>query len=369
MLSTEGGAAARRELETRAQAVRDEVRLAAGVSAERHPAPAAAPSFAASPAGATALAEPPAVTVSPPTPADVAVASELASIKKLVGQVLTRTHSRGPAPEMPDALFAAYTRLLEAELADELADEIVADVRRELDIAALEDEELVRRAVAERLSEMIPSEEGVLAPPRRAADGRPHTVALVGPTGVGKTTTIAKLAASYKLRHGKRVGLITADTYRIAAVDQLRTYANIIGLPLEVATTPADMAAACRRLSQRDVILIDTAGRNPSDDQRIEELRAHIAAADPHETHLVLSGAASERVMINAAERFEGVHADNVIFTKLDETVGFGVIVNAARRIGMKLSFVTTGQEVPDHIEPSSASRLATLVLTGELER
>ena len=203
----------------------------------------------------------------------------------------------------------------------------------------------------------------------RAPDGRPTTVALIGPTGVGKTTTVAKLAATYKLRHGKRVGLITCDTYRIAAVDQLRTYANIIGLPLKVVLTPTEMAAACDALCDCDVILIDTAGRSPRDSGRIEELKAFIGAARPHQTHLVLSSTAGEGALGEAARRFGQVGFDRVILTKLDEAVNFGVLLSIVRQVDAKLSFVTTGQEVPDHIEPGNAERLARIVLNGESAR
>lgn len=357
MLSPEGAQTARWELgsDRRAAAVRDEVRLAAGVVPARE-----------DPVAVAVAPTPP--QVQPPTPADIEIASELASIRRLVGQVLTRTGSGAAAPSMPESLFQMYTRMLESELADELAGEVVAQVRRELTDEECADEPTVREAVLARLAAMVPV---VDAPPvpRRAPDGRPLTLALVGPTGVGKTTTIAKLAATYKLRHGRTVGLITSDTYRIAAVEQLRTYANIIGLPLEVAMTPSDMRRAIQRLSQRDVILIDTAGRSPSDAGRLKELRAFLDAAEPHETHLVLSGASSESVMVSAAERFGVAKPDRVIFTKLDESVGFGVMVNAARRIGIKLSFLTTGQEVPDHLEPGRPERLATLILGGEIEQ
>ncbi len=345
------------DLGPRARAVRDEVRLAAGVAVA--PAPPAEPFEPAAP--------PPPVVI-PPSQADVQIASEIASLKKLVGQVLTRTGGAGHAPAMPDALFALYTQLLEAQLADELADQIVAEVRRDLSDDALNDAESVRAAVAARLEALIPAV-GDATLPKRAPDGRPLTIALVGPTGVGKTTTIAKLAATYKLRHGRSVGLITSDTYRIAAVEQLRTYANIIGLPIEVAMTPSEMKTACARLSQRDVVLIDTAGRSHTDVGRLDELGKFLDAAQPHETHLVLSSASSQRVMVTAAERFGVAKPDNVIFTKLDESVGFGVLVNAARAIGMRLSFVTTGQEVPDHIEAGCPKRLASLVLSGELDR
>ena len=365
-------------IEPRAREVQDEVRLASGLAAgarygaSSDVATASAPTPGRAGEAGGAVAAPPPEPVaptmsSPPTTEDVKIASEIASLKRLVGQVLTRTGGSGGAPAMPDALFTLYSRLLESQLADELADEIASEVRRELSDEAFKDEGSVRAAVARRLEAMIPAAESA-TPPRRAPDGRPLTIALVGPTGVGKTTTIAKLAATYKLRQGKSVGLITSDTYRIAAVDQLRTYANIIGLPLEVAMTPGEMKGACARLSQRDVILIDTAGRSPSDGPRLEELKKYIDAASPHETHLVLSSVTSESSMVSAAERFGAAGPDRVIFTKLDEAAGFGVLVNAARRIGMKLSYLTTGQEVPDHLEPGRSSRLAALVLDGEVE-
>ena len=119
--------------------------------------------------------------------------------------------------------------------------------------------------------------------------GNRKVVALVGPTGVGKTTTIAKIAANFRLRDKKTVGLITADTYRIAAVEQLRTYAEIIDLPLEVVTTPREMRRAVLQMEHLDLVLIDTAGRSPHDELRLHELRALLREANPDETHLVLS--------------------------------------------------------------------------------
>jgi flagellar biosynthesis protein FlhF len=186
---------------------------------------------------------------------------------------------------------------------------------------------------------------------------------------VGKTTTVAKLAASFKLRQNLRVGLVTCDTYRIAAVEQLRTYAGIIGVPLEVALTPGDMQQAIEKLGLCDVIVIDTAGRGQNDTDRIDELREFIAAAQPHEVHLVLSSTAGERVLLREAEAFALVGIHRIVLTKLDEAVSFGMLVNVIRKVGKELSFVTTGQEVPDHIEIGQADRLAGLVLNGVLDR
>jgi flagellar biosynthesis protein FlhF len=317
-----------------------------------------------------------------------ALDAELAAIKKMVGQVLqcsrqTAMHS-GPSAaaaavpgSMPDALFQDYLKLLEAEVAAELADEVIGQVRDELSAAELGDGAIVHQTVLRHLASLIPTDDvatggrtaGSIEQPRPTRDGRPLTIALVGPTGVGKTTTVAKLAASYKLRQGKKVGLVTTDTYRIAAVDQLRTYAEIIGLPLKVAMSPAEMSSTLQSLSDCDVILIDTAGRSQKDADRLEELRRFIAAAKPHQTHLVLSSTSSETVLMEAAERFAQVAPDRVIFTKLDEAVNFGVLVTVARRIELKLSYVTTGQEVPDHIEIGRPDRIARLLLDGGAPR
>ncbi|MCB9848451.1 MAG: flagellar biosynthesis protein FlhF [Phycisphaeraceae bacterium] len=310
--------------------------------------------------------------VSPSAPAPAheqhLIARELASIRSMVGQAL-RSSSPASTGGMPEALFRNYLAMIESEVARELADHIVGEVRQELTTEQLEsDENAVSRAVLTRLERLIPVADTPPASGALATDGRPRTIALVGPTGVGKTTTIAKLAAIYKLRHGKRVGLVTTDTYRIAAVEQLRTYANIIGIDLRVALTPREMQAACAAHADCDVLLIDTAGRSQRDATKLDDLKSFLEAAKPHETHLVLSGASSEAVIVEAAQRFALASPDRVIFTKLDEMVHFGVIVNAARSIGAQLSYVTTGQEVPDHIEPGSANRLARLILgVGEV--
>ncbi len=302
-----------------------------------------------------------------------AMDEELAAIKRMVGQVLqcsrhtalrVGSDGTGPGIAMPDVLSQHYLRLMEQEVAAEIADEVIAHVRDELSPAELSDASIVRQTLLRHLAAMIPADDQT-ARPGQARDGRPLTIALIGPTGVGKTTTVAKLAASYKLRHGKRVGLVTTDTYRIAAVDQLRTYAEIIGLPLKVAMSPPEIASVCQSLSECDVILIDTAGRSQRDAGRLDELAEFISAASPHQVHLVLSSAASESVLLEAAKKFGQVKPDRVIFTKLDEAVNFGVLVSVARKVALKLSFVTTGQEVPDHIEVGRPDRIARLLLEG----
>jgi len=313
------------------------------------------PATGAQPQTDVAVAEPP-----------EAMQQELAAIKTMVSQVLQRqaVSRGGPGTDLPRSLFDMYLELIGQDLSEEFTNRIITAVRAELADDTL-DTDAVREAVLRHLADLVPVADPTI--PRRSPDARPLTIALIGPTGVGKTTTLAKLAASFKLRHQRNVGLVTCDTYRIAAVDQLRTYAGIIGLPLEIALTPAEMNRAVERLSDCDVVLIDTPGRGPNDTGRLRELQQVLAAADPHEVHLVLASTASERVLLREAEAFSEVGADRIVLTKLDEAVSFGVLVNVMQAVGKALSFITTGQEVPDHIEAGRSLRLAELVLGAEL--
>ncbi|MFA9478666.1 flagellar biosynthesis protein FlhF [Phycisphaerales bacterium AB-hyl4] len=301
-----------------------------------------------------------------PTYSNDQLADEMRAIKRMVAQMMTSKKQRqvsSDRPDVPDKLFDQYLALLEQEVTEELAEEIVDQVRGQLSDDDLDDEQACRKAVMEAVAGILPT--GAMSKEQSATpdDGRPRTIALVGPTGVGKTTTIAKLAATFKLKQKKKVGLITLDTYRIAAVDQLRTYAGIIGVPLRVAMSPDELEKAIDGYRDCDVVLIDTAGRSQRDDPRLGELQSFIAAAKPHEVHLVLSSTCTQKVLEDTIERFARIHTDRIIFTKLDEAVTFGVVLNVMRKVRKRLSYITTGQEVPHQIEPGRPDRLAALVL------
>ncbi len=328
------------------------------------PAPSPVAASVASPAAAPAV---PPIT-SPNVVRETAVdrTSDLADINRLVDEVLRRPIARNG--NRPERLEALYTNLISQEIGNELADAIITDLHASLTPEELASDHAVRSAAMQRIASLLPIGGGLEPAIGTAAwrrDGRALTVAFVGPTGVGKTTTVAKIAASLKLRHGARVGLITCDTYRIAAVDQLRTYAEIIGLPLEVALSPGQMRQARQRLNDLDVVLIDTAGRSQNDADRIGELAAMVKAAEPHETHLVLSSVASEKVLLREAQAFSTVGVNRVVLTKLDEAAGLGAVLRVVRQIGRGVSYITTGQEVPQHLESARPSRLAELVLGG----
>lgn len=283
--------------------------------------------------------------------------SQLSDLQSMVADLCRRT-AHAPGHELPAALFPLFTDLIEADVHEDLARELVERVRREVQGDELNNPVLLKARIARQIEQEL-SVSGPLA----VSPGRCRVVALVGPTGVGKTTTIAKLAAIYRLREKRRVGFITVDTYRIAAVEQLRTYADIIDLPMEVVSTPREMREAARRLSNLDLVLIDTAGRSPRDEVKLQELKAMLGEAQADEVHLVLSSVASAASLASTAEKFAPVGTTALILTKLDESSGLGNLLPLLRASKLPLSYLTNGQNVPEDIEPAERRRLARAVL------
>lgn len=189
--------------------------------------------------------------------------------------------------------------------------------------------------------------------------------AFIGPTGVGKTTTLAKLAAHYSLEKKMKVGMITTDTYRIAAVDQLKVYAKIMGIPIQIAPEKETFQRSLSSFADREMILVDTPGRNHNDDRGLNELRA-ILPSDM-ETVLLLSPVASREHLMDTANRFRIFHYDRLILTKMDECNHFGAMYEVLDEIGKPVTHITTGQNVPRDIEKASPERLARLILQNSL--
>ena len=313
--------------------------------------------------GRAVEAEGAAVPVSPPKPKvpsypPDAVLAEVGALKSLVSELVQESRRRH-VEDVPEQLFDAYQKLIENQVAQEMAQALIDRVRRNLGEQRLDDAAAVRTELARALESMSPTS----GPTRIPQSDGPTIIALIGPTGVGKTTTIAKLAANFSLVENRKVGLITIDTYRIAAVEQLKTYARIINVPLEVATSPRQLVEVVARMADRDVILIDTAGRSQRDSVKIRELQEFFIAARPHEVHLVLSSTGGEAILTETIERFGELGVDRVIFTKLDEAVGFGVVLACLHKANAALSYVTTGQDVPDDIEVGNGKSLAELIL------
>jgi flagellar biosynthesis protein FlhF len=288
----------------------------------------------------------------------VGLTRELTNLKGMVKDLVDDVNRRR-SPQVPEEFLEYYSRLVANQVSPELATEIVQTIYRQIRPEHARQADFVREKLAEQVERMLPT----AGPIARTKSNGPHIVALIGPTGVGKTTTIAKLAANLQVRQHHRVGLITIDTYRMAAIDQLRKYATIIGTRLRAIGTPEDLSDVVRSMSDCDYILIDTAGRSPNDSLKLNELKTFMDAAKPDEVHLVLSTTASQQCVELAVDRFSATRVDKLLFTKLDEAAHVGVVLNVVRKVNKGLSYVTTGQDVPDDIEVGDGRRLARMIL------
>ncbi len=198
----------------------------------------------------------------------------------------------------------------------------------------------------------------------RLKKNAPRIIALVGPTGVGKTTTTAKLAAMYALNRGNKVALITMDIFRVGAVEQLKTYTKIMGIPLEVASTPKELERAVDRHADCDLILVDTAGRSHKDAEKLDEMKGFLEVIHA-DIYLCLSATTKDRELEEILKRFSIFDVSKVVFTKLDECESFGCIVNLLLKANLQIAYFTTGQRVPEDIEVATSDKLAELILKG----
>ena len=291
-----------------------------------------------------------------------ALGHEVGQIREMVASLLAM-HSCGEPSDLPAPLEGLRGRLLAQEVSPSVADELLAGLQRDLTGEQLDDEQLTRAKLAEAMEARFRT-----AGPQDPSESRggARVLSLIGPTGVGKTTTIAKLAANFKLREGKRVGLITIDTYRIAAVDQLKTYAQLIDVPLEVVLSPDELQRAVCEMDDLDVILIDTAGRSQKDQLRLSRLSAFLSAVECDEVHLVLAATANRSCALSTLEKFAPLGVNHILMTKLDEAVVYGGLLDVASAAQVPISYVTAGQNVPDDIAAAEPRRLATSILEGQ---
>lgn len=198
-----------------------------------------------------------------------------------------------------------------------------------------------------------------------AKEGRIH--AFIGPTGVGKTTTIAKIAAMYSLNERKKVGIVTIDTYRIGAVEQLKIYADILGLPFEVINSIDDIQKSMENLKGCDLILVDTTGRSIKNIMQLSELKLYLDRINPDVTYLVISMTTKYKDLLQILNGFDTMEYDSIILTKLDETSTYGSILNVACNSEAPISYITLGQNVPDDIEKATEDKLLNLIIGEDI--
>ena len=288
------------------------------------------------------------------------ILSELDQMKAL----LSRIQKQGmPSAQLhlPTCLLELYGALVANDVDPMIAMRLCEYTQRALTDQGGEeavDSEKTHLFMRRVIADFIP-----VASPMQLEPGKTRVAALVGPTGVGKTTTIAKLAAYAKLELKQRVALVTLDTFRMAAVDQLQQYAQIMQVPIHVALTIEDLRSALRFYQDRTLVLIDTPGHSPKDGEVLGQLRRFLEELPGVETHLVLSATTKPRDMADIAQRFEPLKPSRLIFTKLDETSTFGPILSTLVRVKKPLSYLGTGQEVPQDLELATSRRVADLIL------
>ncbi|MBW2107903.1 MAG: protein FlhF [Deltaproteobacteria bacterium] len=291
----------------------------------------------------------------PPWESFEAVKADLTSIKEMLSFPVDAGGPIRRILESPGAVDL-YMKLVRGGISESNA-RVFLKMGGALDDGAQRDFDRVYEQVLAQILKVIH-----VADPFRP-NGEQVVAAFVGPTGVGKTTTVAKLVAEIILKQKRSVGLISIDNYRIGAVDQLRTYAAILGVPCFAAFTEADLKVAFRRLCDRDVILIDTAGQSHYDLARMDELARLIRSQGSIKCHLLLSATTRESELEAATKSFNRLPCTSTIFTKTDETRTRGIIINQALRSDLPISYVTTGQKVPEDIVKATKMGVLSLVL------
>lgn len=255
-----------------------------------------------------------------------------------------------------------YLKTLEDYEVDKvIINEIKEKLIETLDAEKQQSDAIVRNTIYNILSKYMKEPE-----PFSFTKGK-KVIIVIGPTGVGKTTTIAKLAANMVLTEKKKVGLITSDTYRIAAVEQLKTYSEIIGVPLSIIYTPGEILNAIESYGNKDLILVDTAGRSHKDKYQLMELKTLIKSSIDYEVYLVISATTKFSDCIEIIKNYSFLDDYRLLFTKLDETSAFGVILNVAYITKKPISYITTGQSVPDDIEIADNSKIINCLLGDNL--
>ena len=212
------------------------------------------------------------------------------------------------------------------------------------------------------LASLIPTSEFELS-----KQSRPKVISIVGPTGVGKTTCIAKLAVISKILHNLNIGLISIDTYRLGALDQLKIFSEISNIDFLVAYEPSDIQKFMKKFKNKDIVFIDTVGRSQNNKKLLNSINDFLKKVNVDETYLVLNSTSDYKVMLDVAQKFEVLNYDALVFSKLDEAISFGNIVNLVNEVDIPIKYLTNGQVIPDDIIAADSEFIANMVYSGKL--
>jgi flagellar biosynthesis protein FlhF len=196
---------------------------------------------------------------------------------------------------------------------------------------------------------------------------RPKVISIVGPTGVGKTTCIAKLAVISKILHNLDIGLISIDTYRLGALDQLKIFSEISNIDFLVAYEPSDIQKFMKKFKNKDIVFIDTVGRSQNNKKLLNSINDFLKKVKVDETYLVLNSTSDYKVMLDVAKKFKVLNYDALVFSKLDEAISFGNIVNLVHEVDTPIKYLTNGQVIPDDIIAADSEFIANMVYSGKI--
>lgn len=310
-------------------------------------------------------------------PAEEAVLEErLESIQNLLEEKLKKQEDEKDAQEQEDAgkeknnemtefIRLLYNTMIENEVHEKYANQMIDEVEQNFG------ENMQVEYVLSHIYQKMVLKFGKVEPIMPAEKKGPKVIFFLGPTGVGKTTTLAKIASQFSVSGNKRIALFTADTYRISATDQLKTYANILGVPFHIIYSADEMKTCMESYKEYDYVLVDTAGHSPNNMERRRDMNEFIHAfGDEVETevYLVLSATTKYRDLVNIADTYSEITNYRMIFTKLDETIVYGNLLNLKIHTGAPLSYVTNGQNVPDDIELFQPQEAVRKILGGRAE-
>ncbi len=285
------------------------------------------------------------------------IQSELTELRATVHQLAKHLKYHN-APALPELLAEKWFKLVENGVSEKKAHDILQKLHIELGKDELNDNQSVNNRLLHEISLKIKTGRINL---QHEYTG-PYVVALIGPTGVGKTTTLAKMATNRRVFGKMRVALLTTDTYRIAAVEQLKTFASIAGIPLEVVYRPEEMISAINRHQDKDVILVDTAGRSQTDAEALQELKEFIDVGNPDEVVLALSAGTRLEDQEEMVRSFGVIPSTSMILTKLDEVTSVGHLLELSELCPKNWVYITTGQNVPDDIVHADIKQLAKMI-------
>jgi flagellar biosynthesis protein FlhF len=251
--------------------------------------------------------------------------------------------------------------LLQREIQKKFVDEILTQLKK---YDAFLSEQNVDSYVVSIIQAMIPTSTFEIS-----VNIKPTVAALIGPTGIGKTTCIAKLAVISKILKKLNVGIISIDTYRLGALDQMKILAEIADVDFEAAYKPEDMIDILSQFKKKDLIFIDTVGRSQNNKKHLLEIKSFLDQIKIQEIWLTLSSSASQKTLFDAADKFKVIGYNGLIFTKLDEAAAFGNIMNVALSFGTPIKYLTNGQVIPDDIISANSEFIANLIYSGSIAK